>query len=340
LRTTFHLTDVRTLVGRALTPRTKWQFGLMRRRMVARVVASPVGPLIKPLLMRPYLRRPEEVDIEVTSSCDADCIMCPRKRMSRNPGPMALPLFRKIVDEAVSLGVRELVLNGYGEISTLRNYRDYLGYIRERSRSIRIVVNTNGMRMREEIASAYVEFGVDLVNIAIDGATPETFESIRKDLKLDTVEANVRQLIAIRNAAHSNRPFILVNMIYMPENAHETDLFLEKWTGVADHAGIVGMVSRVGSVPAPIVNRSLKSKPVPCFLPWRQLPILSDGTVALCCDDWNGQANLGNIADHSIEEIWHNHQRRNLRRLHMEGQAGEIDLCRVCQDPRPPPPWF
>jgi MoaA/NifB/PqqE/SkfB family radical SAM enzyme len=152
----------------------------------------------------------------------------------------ALPLFRKIVDEAVSLGVRELVLNGYGEISTLRNSRDYLAYIRERSRSIRIVVNTNGMRMHEDIASAYVEFGVDLINIAIDGATAETFESIRKDLKLDTVEANVRQLIAIRDAARANRPFIMVNMIYMPQNSHETDLFLEKWTGVADHAGTSG----------------------------------------------------------------------------------------------------
>jgi MoaA/NifB/PqqE/SkfB family radical SAM enzyme len=307
---------------------------------VDRVAASPVGPLLKPLLMRPYLRRPDEVDIEVTSSCDADCIMCPRKRMSRQPGPMALPLFRKIVDEAVSLGVRELVLNGYGEISTLRNFRDYLAYIRERSRSIRIVVNTNGMRMRLEIASAYVEFGVDLINIAIDGATAETFESIRKDLKLDTVEANVRQLIAVRNAAHATRPYIMVNMIYMPQNAHETDLFLEKWTGVADHAGIVGMVSRLGSVKTSSVNRPSRSKSSPCFLPWRQLPILSDGSVALCCDDWDGQGQLGNIADHSIEEIWHNHQRRNIRRLHMEGRAGEIDLCGACHDPRPAPAWF
>jgi hypothetical protein len=98
------------------------------------------------------------------------------------------------------------------------------------------------------------------------------------------------------------------------------------------------MVSRLGSVKAPIVNRPSKSKSQPYFLPWRQLPILSDGSVALCCDDWNGQGSLGNIAD--LEEMRHNHQRQNIRRLHMAGRAGEIDLCRVCRDPRPSPAWF
>jgi hypothetical protein len=322
-----------------LPPRLKWRLVMARQQLGERLAGSPVGSLVKPLLMRRYLRRPEEVDIEVTSSCDADCIMCPRRRMSRNPGPMALPLFRKIVDEAVELGVRDLVLNGYGEISTLRNYRDYLAYIRAKSRSIRILVNTNGMRMNEALASAYVEYGVDLVNVAIDGATAATYEGIRKDLKLDTVEANVRQLIAIRNQAGANRPFIMVQMLLLPENEHEGGMFLEKWTGVADHAGLSGVVSRVGSVKTiPISNR--KSTAKPCFLLWRQFPILSDGTVALCCDDWNGKGSVGNVTTQSIKELWGNQQRQTLRQLHVDGRAQDIDVCGACQDPRTPPWWF
>lgn len=335
--------NVWTLVGRAVPPRLKWRLVVARQRLGERFAGSPVGalvkPLARPLLMRRYLRRPEEVDIEVTSSCDADCIMCPRRRMSRNPGPMALPLFRKIVDQAVELGVRDLVLNGYGEISTLRNYRDYLAYIREKSRVIRILVNTNGMRMNEALASAYVEYGVDVVNIAIDGATAATYESIRKDLKLDTVEANVRQLIAIRNKAGTNRPFIMVLMLLLLENEHEAKMFLEKWTGVADHTSLAGVVSRVGGVKTiPIINR--KSKAEPCFLLWKQFPILSDGTVALCCDDWNGQGSVGNVNTQSIKELWQNQQRQTLRQLHVDGRAKEIGVCGACQDPRTPPWWF
>ena len=77
------------------------------------------------------------------------------------------------------------------------------------------------MRMDEEIASAFVDYGVDVMNIAIDGATAETYGRIRKELKLDVVEANVRRLIKMRNAARKNRPFIMVHMIHMAENAHD-----------------------------------------------------------------------------------------------------------------------
>jgi len=87
--------------------------------------------------------------------------------------------------------VRDLVLNGYGEIATLRDYRDYLAAIRRRSTTIRVLVNTNGMRLTEDFAGALIEDGVDVVNIAIDGATAATYESIRRHLKPDVVEANV-----------------------------------------------------------------------------------------------------------------------------------------------------
>ena len=179
---------------------------------------------------------------------------------------------------------------------------------------------------------------VDVINSAIDGATAATFESIRKHLKLDTVEANVRRLIDVRNRSKTTRPFIMVHMIHMPENAHETDLFLSKWTGVADQAGIAGIVSRVGSVPVP---RPLEPPdPFPCFLLWSQLPVLSDGTVAMCCDDWNGAARIGNLNTQSIREVWQSGERDALRALHLQCRPNDIDLCRACSSPRRPPQWF
>ena len=46
--------------------------------------------------LRKYMKRPEEIAIEITSTCDAGCIMCPRRGMRRKQGPMELNLFRKI----------------------------------------------------------------------------------------------------------------------------------------------------------------------------------------------------------------------------------------------------
>jgi hypothetical protein len=307
-------------------------------RLLDSLAGSPLGRAVRPLLLRRYLSRPEELDIEVTSSCDADCIMCPRRGMTRAQGPMRLPLFQKIVDEAVDLGIPELVLNGYGEISTLRNHREYIGYIRQKSARIRITINTNGMRMDEAVATTFVDYAVDVVNVALDGATAATFEAIRKELKLDTVEANLHRLLAIRNARQRTRPIVMTHLIHMPQNAHETDLFLKKWTGVVDFAGIAGLYGRAGAVPLTI--RGTKSGYVPCFLPWRQMPVLSDGTVALCCDDWDGQAAAGNLNTQTIREIWNSEARQALRQLHLDGRASEIPICAACLTPRRPPAWF
>jgi hypothetical protein len=330
--------SLRTLAGRLLRPRVRPLLIGAERAFLGRVPLRPFAPLARAVMLRRYQRRPDEIDIEVTSSCDADCIMCPRRAMRRAAGPMPLPLFRAIVDEAVELGVRDLVLNGYGEIATLRNYRDYLACIRRRSARIRILVNTNGMRLTEDLAAAFIEYHVDIVNVAIDGVTADTYERIRRHLKLDVVEANVRRLVAMRDAARAKRPYIMVHMIQMPENAHEAQPFLAKWRGVADDAGIAGIVSRGGSVTAP--PRDPDWAATPCFLLWRQMPILSDGSVAMCCDDWDAATGLGNVSDGGIRAIWSSPAHQALRKRHLEHRAAELELCRGCQTPRRPPWWF
>lgn len=334
--------DVRSAVARRIPP--SWRRSLIRAEfdLVHRFARSPAAriarPLVRPLLIRDYLRRPEEVDIEVTSSCDADCIMCPRRSMRRAAGPMDLDLFRKIVDEAVALDVRDLVLNGYGEIATLRNYADYLGYIRARSRRIRILTNTNGMRMTEDMARCLVDMEVDVLNVAIDGATPATYESIRKHLKLEVVEENVLRLMDVRRRSGRKRPYVMVQMIAMPENAGEADRFIAKWTGKVDYTGIAGLVSRAGSVAGGRPSEHWSR--IPCFLLWRQMPVLSDGSVAMCCDDWDGQRSYGNLRTGHMAEIWRSHARRQVRALHESGRMSEIDLCQACRSPRVPPWWF
>lgn len=329
---------VRTALSRLLSPRARRAAIWAEVGLVDKLRGSRLSALVHPFLIRKYRRRPEEIDIEVTSGCDADCIMCPRRSMRRAPGPMPLPLFQAIVDEAVALGVRDLCLNGYGEIATLRNYRAYLACVRGRSSRIRILVNTNGMRLTEDLASAFIEYGVDVVNIAIDGATAATYESIRRHLKLDVVEANVKRFVGMRNAAGARRPYIMVNMIHMPQNAHEADAFLEKWRDIPDYVGLAGVVSRGGSIDVPHAGNDWRT--TPCFLLWRQMPILSDGTVAMCCDDWDGTSGLGNVADRGIAAIWSSPAHERFRRLHLEGRNEELALCRGCQSPRQPPWWF
>lgn len=330
---------LRDLISGSVSPRMRARLIRLEQALTRLPVAVGVARAVRPILLRRYMKRPQEIDIEVTSICDADCIMCPRKAIRRRMGPMDFGLFKKIVDEAVALRVREFHLNGYGEISTLKRYRDYLAYIREKSRWVKIIINSNGMRMTEGIARSYVEFGVNTVNVTIDGATAATYEGIRRHLRLDVVEHNVRQLVRIRDESRKRYPLVMVQMIAMPQNAHEIKQFLQKWRGVVDHVGISGLVSRISSIDFARSEHAAWEE-TPCFLLWRQMPILSDGTVALCCDDWDGQAKLGNVGEHSIVEIWTDAYRQRLRSLHLQKRASEVSLCDGCQQPREGPWWF
>jgi MoaA/NifB/PqqE/SkfB family radical SAM enzyme len=166
---------LRKLISGYMTPTMRAR--AIRAEQIGRDKLAPAMKLLgyNRHLLEKALHCPQDVQIEVTSACDADCIMCPRRSISRRQGPMEFSLFRKIVDEAVEMGVPMLSLNGYGEISTLKNCREYLAYIRSRSRDIGISINTNGMRMTEQLARDYIDFRVNVVNITIDGASAGTF---------------------------------------------------------------------------------------------------------------------------------------------------------------------
>src|SRR5437764_10547916 len=75
--------SLRNTIAAGLPPRLRaqlieWEFALHKR-------LRDLGwhETLRPVFLRRYLQRPEEIDIEVTSLCDADCIMCPRRAMKR-----------------------------------------------------------------------------------------------------------------------------------------------------------------------------------------------------------------------------------------------------------------
>ena len=158
--------------------------------------------------------------------------------------PMKLRLFKKMVDEAAALGVPELVPNGYGEILTIANLEDYLGYISSQQHPFRIIINTNGYRMTDEKIDIFVRHRVHLLNICVDGATSATAEKVRVQLKLAEIEDNVHRLMALRRARGIEFPRVRMGMVVIPQNRHETDAFLRKWKGVVDYVGLGGVSNR------------------------------------------------------------------------------------------------
>jgi MoaA/NifB/PqqE/SkfB family radical SAM enzyme len=203
----------------------------------------------------------------------------------------------------------------------------------------KVVLNTNGYRMTEERAALFIKYRVHVVNCTIDGATAETAESIRRQLKFDTIESNIKQLMAMRDAAGRSRPHMRVSMIAMPQTIPESPAFFARWKGVADAIGIGPFTTRLDSVTNTWRKAAggaeppgQKGHPTACVLPFRDLNIWSDGAAVMCCEDWNEEEVVGNLNTQSLSEIWHSPLLTTVRQKHMAGQGHTVDLCAKCQN--------
>lgn len=293
------------------------------------------------ILLPEHLDHPQEVSIELTSACNADCIMCPRKDMDRKMAPMDFDLYKSVVDQCVELGVKKIFPNGYGEITTMghERVRKYLGYIRDKSPTIEIGINSNGMLMDEEMCRIFIEKRVNWINITLDGATAETYEQVRRYLKLDQVEGNVKRLRQMRDDMGVDRPLVILHIIRMKETADEVEAFKQKWAGQCDSLYVMDICNRAGTMESQRDMLPNQGYPA-CFHLWNSFNVLADGTVALCCNDWNGKEPLGNMKTHSMYEIWHHPRIKELRELHLAGKAGEIPLCKDCDSFHEGPAWW
>lgn len=277
--------------------------------------------------------RPQAINFEITAACDAKCIHCPRLDMDRPMKPMPLDLFKRMVDQAADLKVSELCPNGYGEICTLpmRMVEPYFEHISSKAWPFKIIINTNGYRMNHERARLFIEHGVHLVNVTIDGATAATAEAIRIGLKFDEIEANIKNLLAMRAAAGKRYPKVRVGMVAMPQTLPEGEAFLARWRGVADFVGIGGFSSRLSSVSvAPEGDFDPPDPASACVLPFRDLNIWADGKAVLCCEDWNEEFVVGDLNTQTISEIWHSAELNAVRDKHIARRGGDVDLCSKC----------
>ncbi len=270
---------------------------------------------------------PQEVVIELTNHCNLACKMCPQKKMKRQKGFMDNELFRKIIDEIS--GKTELVyLHGTGESLLHKKLFEYSKYAK--SKGLYTCLSTNGMLMNSDLSKQLLNCGLDFLIIAIDGGKKETYESIRIKGDFDKLVSNIKSLLQIKKDMGSSTN-ICLQMIYMDENKDEIQYFKNLFTKSEKQ-----MVDQFRFKPLyktyALRNKSVKHKK-PCFWLWNMMAITWDGTVSLCCMDFDAYYKFGNINKNSISEIWNSEEFCSLRKKHKKINYDSMKLCETCDIP-------
>jgi MoaA/NifB/PqqE/SkfB family radical SAM enzyme len=304
------------------------------RQTVERLLRRQAKPVRRLLLAtgRDQARSlPDIVQIEATNICNAKCTFCPRDDMDRKQGIMDMALYERIVDECARLGIKHLRMHNYGEAFVDKRLPEKIRYAKDRGIA-EVGVITNGSLLGPDVAQAVVDAGLDAINISLDAAGKETFESTRIGLKYDKVIANLEGFLQIRAASGKRRPKLILSFVRQGNSAEE-QAFIDRWSAVADKVHITELHNWAGTLD------QLSNVSFPCYRQWLTFTALWDGRVSLCCADFDGRVILGDLRTQSIEEIWYSDAYRRVRREHLE--SGGPAICRSCNLPmKDSPLWI
>lgn len=163
---------------------------------------------------------PREIQVEVTGACNLACAMCLvryRPKLGRRQGAMCFHTFRSVVDELPEL--EKVTLQGLGEPLLAPDLFEMIEYAA--GRGIRMGFNTNASLLTEARGERLVRAGLDWLHVSLDGATPETYESIREGSDFGRVERNVRALVQTMRRLEAGRPRLSLVFVAMRRNLDE-----------------------------------------------------------------------------------------------------------------------
>ncbi|OLN33524.1 radical SAM/SPASM domain-containing protein [Desulfosporosinus metallidurans] len=280
---------------------------------------------------------PLHLDIEPTNACNLKCPMCPRtvllndenKNSDFHIGSMDMNTFKKIIDEAVDIGVYSVKLNWLGEPLVHSNIVDMVAYAKGKG-IIDVMFNTNAVLLTEDISRRLIEAGLDKIFFSFDSPLKEKYEQIRIGANFEDTLNNIIRFTKIRTEMGKAHPLTRVSMVLMENNKEEYDKYVEIFRNIVDIVAYVEYREPVGNETN---ETKLYEQGFACSQLWQRMFIAWDGEVIPCCVDSQRELVMGNIHKDTIKDIWNNEVYSNIRKLHKDGMLYELDLCRKCALP-------
>lgn len=275
--------------------------------------------------IRPF---PSELSIETTNLCNARCTICAHPQMRRAKGKMDSALVRSIIDQAKHGDVERLLLSGFGEPLLDKRLPEFVAYARD-SGIERISIVTNGYLLSPALANELVDAGLREMIISMDGFTAETYESIRLGLNFEQLLDNLKSLPATMNRKQAR---ITISCVNLPHNAAEREIASALLGRHVDGIYFRQAQGWTGAYKQEPGSYSPHFEPnaIPCRYLWDSASVYIDGSVPVCCLDYEATAVMGNARSESLEEIWRGLAMNRYRQSHLQRSKHTLNPCRRC----------
>lgn len=270
------------------------------------------------------------VDIGITNLCNANCIMCPHCKIKKF-GTMKMKLYKKIIDDIVSCGIKSVNLSFFGEAMLDKTLVEKIKYAKFKGLSVSFF--TNAALMFEDRSREIIKAGVDSITISMDSNDKKTYEKIRRNCSYDDVRKNILDFLKVREEVGKKNVRLSLVAVLMDENYDELKEYYRFWENKVDGINLINMENRSESFDKKS-DKSLSYKKglirEPCMLLWSRLVVDWDGEVVLCCNDYAHKVVIGNLNKESIKDVWFGKKMSAIRNIHKKGDFSKIPFCDKC----------
>ncbi|MBI4843574.1 MAG: radical SAM protein [Nitrospirae bacterium] len=269
-----------------------------------------------------------EIRIEVSTRCNYNCIICPREKLTRKKETMSLKLFKYLFDK-----IREetgqydtLTFPGMGEPLMDRSLGKKIEYAKEKN--FTVLMLTNAFFLTVDKFRELEGHGLDSVRVSLYGDSPESYKKVHGVLAAGTFERIKKSLTEISKIKKRTQLLLTYNVVE-GINDSETRQWIGYWSDKADllevwrpHNWAVGRNYRN------VQKKKLKTCGRPFNTP---LQVQADGTVNMCCFDFDGELLLGDLKTQPLEDIFRSPMFKKIVKCHTTGDFKKSGLiCEGC----------
>lgn len=293
---------------------------------------------------------PIYVQVEATTKCNLKCRTC--RRTNEVNQDISLGLFKSIVNEFKNSTFipRRLDLTGLGEplfhpdVAEMVSYAKRFGF--------RVSLTSNLTVWNRNSPGKLIESGLDYLYVSFDGASKDTFESIRVGSNFERVVDNIRQVVRAKKNMKSRSPKILFESTISEYNTAEvpqivklaeslgvdgvyffrqvtsgkedygSDYFAtQNWKNLSN-SGIEIQASSPESPPRPCVGV------IGCYITYDGKVLQCNRLIQLLPRAEYSRFQFGDLRKNSLSEIWFSRRNRLFRTRVALGLYSS--LCRSC----------
>lgn len=259
--------------------------------------------------------RPLKLTIDPTNVCQLRCALCPTGMHihDREAGHANLHLFERLLEE-VGDYVFFIDFFNWGEPLLNTHVEDFIELARRKDIVCNMSTNLS-LPLTADRIHRLVTCGLHEITVSLDGASPETYATYRRNGNFHLVCDNLRRLVAEKRRLRRTSPVITWQFLVFRFNEHEIDEATRLASGIGvDRIAFRPPFVEVDRYPLPDADKDPAqwtpvnqlfhiapahpaplTNPTPCSWHYMASAINWDGGVAPCCTLYQKQDDFGSL---------------------------------------------